>query len=181
MQNKVNTSGVTLIELLVTMAIMAVLSALAVPSMRQFVGNWQVSNAVNVFMGSLQLARAEAVKRGRTVRMCRSDNGRSCGAGNNLPDGWTSGWIVFVDNDGIGLNVTDGDQVLYTQGVLSNFDSIISNAPRAIAYGPTGTLKGGAGMQGMTFNWDADAKITKAICINYTGRAFVTPSVADCS
>ncbi len=181
MPKKMSVQGFTLVELMVTVAITAVLTSLALPSMRQFIGNWQVSNAVNVFMGSMQLARGEAVKRGRTVRMCRSNNGTSCGTGNNLPGGWTSGWIVYVDNDGIGSNVTAADQVVYTQGALSYFDSIISNAPKPIVYGPTGILKGGVGMQAMTFNWDADAKIQKTICINFTGRAFITKNSADCS
>jgi type IV fimbrial biogenesis protein FimT len=180
MQSKMGVGGLTLIELLVVVAITAVLSALAAPSMRQFVGNWQLSNAVNVFMGSLQLARSEAIKRGRTARMCRSDNGRTCGSGNNLPGGWTSGWIVFIDNDGLGLNVTAGDQVVFTQGALANFDSIISNAPRPFAYAPTGILKGGVGTQAMTFNWDTDATIQKTICINFTGRPFVARSSTDC-
>jgi type IV fimbrial biogenesis protein FimT len=181
MHRKMSFQGFTLVELMVTVAITAVLMSLALPSMRQFIGNWQLSNAVNAFMGSMQLARAEAIKKGRTVRMCRSSNGTSCGVGNNLPGGWTSGWIVYIDNDGNGSNVTTGDQVVYTQGALGNFDSIISNAPKPIVYGPTGILKGGVGVQAMTFNWDADATIQKTICINFTGRAFITKNRTDCT
>jgi type IV fimbrial biogenesis protein FimT len=180
MQKTAHSRGFTLVELMVTVAIMVILTTLAAPSMRQFIGNWQVSNAVNAFMGSMQLARAEAVKKGRSVRMCRSSNGRTCGTGNNLPGGWNSGWIVYIDSDGSSTNVGTGDTVVYTQNALDNFDGITSNNPSAIVYSPTGLLKGGVGMQAMTFNWDADGQIKKTLCINFTGRAFIAASSADC-
>jgi type IV fimbrial biogenesis protein FimT len=180
MQKNLSAVGFTLVELMVAVAIVAVLTSLAAPSMRLFIGNWQVSNAVNAFMGSMQLARAEAVKKGRTVRMCRSSNSRTCGTGNNSPGGWNSGWIVYIDNDGDGSNVGPGDTVVYTQNALSNFDGIVSNRPNPIVYSPTGLLKGGTGMQAMTFNWDSDGEIRKTLCINFTGRAFIATSNADC-
>jgi type IV fimbrial biogenesis protein FimT len=172
--------GFTLVELMVVLSIIGILTTLALPSLRTFIGNWQVANAVNAFSGSLQLARSEAVKRGRFVRMCRSDNGTTCGSGNNLPGGWNSGWIVYVDNDASGLGVSVGDEVVLSQAALRSFDSIISNSPSALAFSPTGLMQYGAGTQAMTFNWDSGATIQKALCISFTGRTRVVKDNSLC-
>ncbi len=173
-------AGFSLVELMVTISIVAILTGLAMPSMRKFVGNVQLSNAINAFIGSLQIARAEAVKRGRNVRMCRSNNGRTCGAGNNLPGGWTSGWIVYVDNDGSGAGVGANDQIILTQGALPNFDSILSLNPSAFSFTPTGLLQSGVGMQTMVFSWDSEGRIQKSLCITFTGRTRITQDSTDC-
>ncbi|MGA8514098.1 MAG: GspH/FimT family pseudopilin [Burkholderiaceae bacterium] len=176
------THGFTLIEMMVVLSIVGILTALALPSLRTFIGNWQVANAVNAFSASLQLARSEAVKRGRFVRMCRSDNGTTCGAGNNLPSGWASGWIVYVDNDASG-GVTVADEVVRSQSALNNFDNITSSSAtlRAFAFSPTGLMQYGAGSQGMNFSWDSGGTIRKALCISFTGRTRVVKDNTDCT
>ena len=91
--------GFTLIELLVTVAILAILLALAVPSFTAIINNNRLAGQANEVVGSLQLARVEAVRQNRRAIVCRSTNGTSCaGAGQ-----WTT-WITFLDmnNDGAG-------------------------------------------------------------------------------
>ena len=64
--------GLTMVELMVVLAVAAILVGLAIPSMSRTVAEWRLSNAVNAFSGSLRVARSEAIARGRAVRLCRT-------------------------------------------------------------------------------------------------------------
>lgn len=171
--------GFTLVELMVVVAIVAILTSLAMPSMREFVGKWQVSNAVNSFNGSLQLARSEAVKRGRVARMCLSSNGSTCSAAAPA-NGWASGWLIYVDNDS-SATLTAADQVVLTQGAISNFNSITSSATSTFVFTPTGFMQAGATAQAISFQWDSGATIQKALCVNLTGRSRVVKDSTLCA
>lgn len=81
----------TLIELMITVAIAAIVLAIAIPSF-----NVQMLNSRSVALGeelasAINFARSEAVKRGARVSVCPSNNGTGCGGA------WADGWIVFVD------------------------------------------------------------------------------------
>jgi type IV fimbrial biogenesis protein FimT len=175
-------SGFTLVELMVTVAITAVLASLALPSMRSFIGKWQLSNALNSYNSSLQIARSEAVKRGRVARMCRSANGTSC-ATDSPTNGWGTGWLVYVDNDASGT-LTVLDQIVTTQGAYSNFYNISTSGTNAstgtFVFTPTGFMQGGSANEGMTFSWDSGSTIQKTLCISRTGRSRIVTG-ATCS
>ena len=89
-----NTRGFTLIEVLVTMVVVMVLLLVAVPEYRRLTEDNRQVTAINKIVGDLNLARSEAVKRGRAVTLCGSTNGATCDTFN-----WESGWIVFIDVD----------------------------------------------------------------------------------
>lgn len=174
--------GFTLIELLVVLTISAILMTLAMPSMRQFIGNWQTSNAVNALIGTLQLARSEAIKRGRTVRVCNTNNGTSCFVGSNIGNGgWKSGWIAYVDNDASGTTVTAGDEIILVQNRFTYMTDITSNENSSFAFTPAGLMQNAVGSQKINFNWDSAATIHKGLCISFTGRARVVADNSDCS
>lgn len=83
--------GFTLVEMMVAIAILAVLAMLAVPSYREASLSSQLSAVANELLASVQLARSEAIKRNRVVRLCTSVNGTTCaGTGD-----WSQGWIVL--------------------------------------------------------------------------------------
>jgi type IV fimbrial biogenesis protein FimT len=81
----------TMIELLITVVIMAILFAIAVPSFRNASLGSQLSAAANNLLASVQLARSEAIKRNRAVTLCASANGTGCAASG----GWEQGWIIM--------------------------------------------------------------------------------------
>jgi len=85
------------------MSLIAILLALAVPSFRELMLNNQRATQINAMMASLNLARAEAVKRGTRTVVCISDGAASPDCAAN-PAGWEEGWIVFVDGNSAGAS-----------------------------------------------------------------------------
>ncbi len=83
--------GFTLIELAAVLAIGAVMMSIALPDMRQMIRSQQLKAAVSDLFGAIDLARTQAIARGRRVQLVP--------AGGASPD-WSRGWVVFVDQDG---------------------------------------------------------------------------------
>ena len=81
-----------MVELAVTLSIMAIVIGWAVPGMAQWVRDVRVSVLTNAFLADLQLARSEAIRRGAPVAMC-ARMGPVCGAN----AGWEQGWLLFAD------------------------------------------------------------------------------------
>ncbi len=94
-------TGFTLIELMITMAIAAILLTMAVPSFQSTIANNRLATQTNSLVTDINIARSEAVKRGTNVVLCSSANPNAAvpacvGSGNT----WTAGWIVFVNGTG---------------------------------------------------------------------------------
>ncbi|MEJ1296967.1 MAG: GspH/FimT family pseudopilin [Candidatus Sedimenticola sp. (ex Thyasira tokunagai)] len=87
---KVKSKGMTLVELMVTLAVGGILLAIAVPSYRTMVQNNRLAAGANEFVSSMSLARSEALKRRADVTVTATD---SSVAGNELGKG---GWEVKV-------------------------------------------------------------------------------------
>lgn len=91
-------SGLTLVEMLVTLAVAAILLAAAVPSFNALVQNNRAVAQANDLVAAMQTARGEAIKRGSPVTLCASSNQSSCNGGST----WSAGWIVFQDGSATG-------------------------------------------------------------------------------
>jgi type IV fimbrial biogenesis protein FimT len=92
--------GFTLVELLITMVVVSILLATAVPSFMQFIKNNRVTGQANSYVVSIHVARNEAVKRGAGTTLCAANADLDdCSNSND----WSSGWIVFSDlnRDGV--------------------------------------------------------------------------------
>lgn len=84
--------GFTLLELMVTVAIMGIIMSLAMPSYRNMQNTATVNNVVKEWQESFYYAQAEAMRLKRNITFCASDNGSNCSGE------YQSGWIV-KDND----------------------------------------------------------------------------------
>ena len=114
--------GFTVIEMIITMTIVAILVGIGVPSYRYVTTANRMSGEINGLLGDLQFARAEAVKEGQTVSVCSTNDGTSClGTGT-----WSGGWLVFSDTATIG-SVDGTDQLLRVQKGLTNGDTLVSD------------------------------------------------------
>ncbi len=88
--------GFTLIELMVTLVVMAVVAAIAFPNFQQLIRSSRVSTANNAVIGLVNLARTEAIRSGKGGGVCGSSTGASC-------DGaWAQGMAAVSDPDGDG-------------------------------------------------------------------------------
>lgn len=98
--------GFTLIELMIVIAIASILMTLAVPSFSLMINNSKVTSATNEFIGSLNLARSEALKRSNNVSLCMSGNTAYSACLSPVPTGTSyteKGWIVFSDCNANGV------------------------------------------------------------------------------
>lgn len=96
-------TGTTLLELMIALSIATTLLFIAVPSFQSFTRTNRIAAITNELSSALQLARSEAMTRGKTVTVCKSndisDSTPSC---STTGVNWQDGWVIFVDNNGNG-------------------------------------------------------------------------------
>jgi len=93
MNTSMRQRGFSLLELMITITVMAILLVIAVPSFQSAIHRNEVSSASNNLLASLSYARTEAIDRGQLVSLCPSSTGTSCTAGGQAYD---PGWIVYT-------------------------------------------------------------------------------------
>ena len=128
--------GFTILELMIALAVAAVLMTLAAPSFTASIQNNRMVAQINELNALISVARSEAIKRSSSITLCRSDNGTSC-TGN-----WHDGRIVFVDNNSDGT-VDVGDEILSVHGVIPGNSTLTFSDTRVI-YGEDGFAIGGS-------------------------------------
>ncbi len=101
---KTKTHGFTLIELMATLAVAAIVLSMGVPNMRSLLRNNQLTAATNTFVSSLNVARSEAIKQGRNATLCVSQDQATCSGTD-----WRLGWLAWVDSDSDGVLDAPGE------------------------------------------------------------------------
>ena len=128
--------GYTIIELMLTIAVLGVIASFAAPSFLNTIRINRIVTDNNEFVTALTLARSEAIKRGGRVTLCRSSDQATCTGG-----GWETGWIVFTDPANFGA-VDPGEEVLRTweaasQGTTIRADGGVTGWVSFVASGET--------------------------------------------
>ena len=135
MKSKHSHKGFNLIELMVTLVIVAILAALVGPGFQNTLERSAISSLSERLGSTLQFARAEAVRTGKTVSICSSTDQASCaGAGD-----WVSGWLIFVDEDGDGALELNDQLLKVEEGGRDGYDVVlISSSPSTFGFNSQG-------------------------------------------
>ncbi|MGJ7556564.1 GspH/FimT family pseudopilin [Variovorax sp. RB3P1] len=172
--------GFTLIELMVTITVAAVLLVIGVPSFVAFQRSSELTSAANSFVAALGAARGEAMKRGlQAVVVPREDNN------------WATGWIVFVDTDN-NQQFNGADILIVQQGTLPSYFSATGQgtaalSPAYVMFNPSGyTQTSGSVFQSATLKIErndisgtAKTQQTRIVVISKTGRARACQPATD--
>jgi type IV fimbrial biogenesis protein FimT len=166
--------GVTLVELLVTLAILATLFGIALPSFANLIRDNRLAAASNELLAVVRYVRSEAIKRGRRVTLCVSSDQLSCTPGSD----WHGGWLVFVDDNGNGLREVD-EEVLRMGADNAGALTIIGNTHvrNYLSYnaeGRTQLVSGGLQMGTVTL---CGEPVARRLVINSVGRPRVERGV----
>jgi type IV fimbrial biogenesis protein FimT len=144
--------GFTLVELMVTVAIVAILLSIGAPQLRNFLQRQQVNADVDSLTVAIQLARSEALKRSGRVSICplSSPDAKTCVVA--ATSNWTNGWMVYIDYGAAGFQ-SDTDTILKVEQSVraatitsSDVDTDIkfeANALSSLADASTFTIQSG--------------------------------------
>lgn len=164
--------GLTLIELLTTLALAVILLTLGVPAFNDLMARHRVTTAVNGLFSDFQSARSEALKRGVRVALCTGgevDSGFACSAGD-----WHAGYLVFTDDDGDGA-VGNPTEVLRVVAGSPSAAVTIASDRQSVGFLGDGTADL-ADDTPATWTFCTPRAEAKAISVARSGRASISPS-----
>lgn len=173
-------SGFSVTELMVVVAIVAILLSIGAPSFRYITNSYRMSAEANGLLGDLMYARAEALREGQTVTVCVSNNGTDCTGGGN----WANGWIVFSDPNTNQI-VDANETVLRRQaGFPGATPDSFNSSPNvtAITYNREGFSTTSAGFTGTTLKLHdptSNATWTRCLWITAVGTMTVQTHSSD--
>ncbi|MGB0514294.1 MAG: GspH/FimT family pseudopilin [Wenzhouxiangellaceae bacterium] len=160
-------NGFTLIELMLVVAVAAVIASLALPSLDRFADRNRIESTANELVAHINLARLEAVMHRRVVVVCPSTDGQRCSGGNQ----WHHGWIVFRDDDR--NDVADRVEDLLRVGPVRKRLWMDSAGRKRIRYQPDGTA-GGSNLSIKLCDLE-HADLAHAVIVSNPGRPRVAP------
>lgn len=175
--------GFTLVELLIAVAVAAILLSIGVPSFSRVLDTTRLSDATNTLLSSMKRARSEAIKRNGRVTLCKSLDGVSCSA----TGGWEQGWIMFQDSNHDGDRSRDEPVIERVQamntGVRVTGNANVARYVSFLANGLSRLVSGGFQAGTVTLcNHSAAAGEARQIVLNAVGRARIQKAaMAQCS
>lgn len=151
--------GFTLVELMVTLAVLAIILSIAVPSFADLIRSNRAESQRAALVNSLNLARSEAIRRSALVRV-------SLASGTT----WTGGWRVWVDANGD--NTYQGSEAIKEFPALTGGNTLVSTAS-SIVFTSQGYLSGGVPGSSTTLQIRVGTgycTLERDIKINHLGR-----------
>lgn len=172
--------GFTAIELMVTIAIAAILAALAAPSFTGLMENWRVRQATEELQNTLYYARSEAIKRGGDVVLRKNPQNTDGCQEAGATQKWGCGWFVFVDSNDNGTRQASEEllQTIPPPNKLNIMRDPAGNILRFDRYGMAG-----GNMLSFTISPvgpDTTSPATRTLCMARGGRIRVLAGEVTC-
>lgn len=168
-----------------TLAVAAVLAAVAIPNMGEFIRNNRLTSGANDLLRSIQVARSEAIKRQANVVVCASDDPTE-----EVPEcsgGDFNGWIVFQDTNA-SWAFDEGEPIVERHNVLHESVTVRTDQDGILSFAASGFANpAGAAVPSTRVvicddrgnSQFGDNSRARALLIEPTGRARVTKSYTD--
>ena len=169
----VREKGFTLIELMVALAVLAILLLVAVPNFSIFMSEARVDSAKNKLISAVGFARSEAIKRGVAVAICRkqADPNNTC-SGTSMAAGnadWSNGWVVFLDEDDD--QTLDANELLRLYADIDTQSSIQFTRGDVVVFDGLGLLNTAAtGDETFAVSDSVDSSVGAGLSVRPTGR-----------
>ena len=159
--------GFSLVEMMVVIAIMAILTSIAAPAFQDIVVQSRLSSQTNDLIGTIQAARGEAIKRNRRVLFCSTSSATS----SDCAGSW-SFWVV----------VTADNTVIRRGSVNSSLVMTTTLDDSSLVFSPDGTSNVSTGKDSLTVcSPTGSGNTARLITTGITGRASVTKTTGTCS
>ncbi|MGI5309100.1 GspH/FimT family pseudopilin [Rheinheimera sp. WS51] len=126
--------GFTLIEMMVTVAVIAITLAIAVPSFTSLINGNRLTGQANEILAALILARTEAIKQNQVMVLCHSSDATNCSAAPST--GW-KGWLVM--REGGGIVIANGQ--INANRITTLASLSLSSASDSIRFTPQGLAR----------------------------------------
>lgn len=171
--------GFTLFELMLTIAVAAIIAGFAAPSFNNILRNNRIVTDNNQMISALTLARSEAIRTGNRVTVCRSADQATCAT----TGGWEQGWIVFRDPANAGT-VDSGEEIVRVWDPLDGGTTIRAASAFAsyVSFVGSGETRGDTGNTGSfrVCGDTADIAQGRTISVGLIGYTSTTKGVTAC-
>lgn len=165
--------GFSIVELLVALAIVSIALASGVPLFQKIIQAQRLSTVSNALFMAVNLARSEAIHRGRRVDLIPLDNME-----------WKHGWVVFIDENN-NQRPDSHETILHTHAVkmadLQITPRFSDSKVQYVAYSGTGRSHGNAGRQvAQSGHWLLElGPYKRKVVINFLGRPRICDPLKD--
>jgi len=177
MPSPLRNRGLTLIELMITLAVATILTLTTVPAYTSMIERNEVASSVNAFVSELRFARSEALKRVATVSICPTANGVDCNTATSpwMPSG-SSAHLIFVDSDGDGTFDTADDTVLkLTPAAFAAVSVSATGGEKFFSFSQKGIMT----VPNPNLQYSTSSSVQRCLSVSLTGRSSVEHGVCS--